>query len=182
MSAAAKAARSLFERKLDDLQRAIEDAQQMHRKQLALKARGSVDYDRGVHVAALSQTIQSLYTRLESILKDLLRTSGEDVPDTSAWHRDLLLLASTEQADLRPKIISEPQRDGLGRLLAFRHAVRNAYVSELRGDEVTRNADEAFQLLPQVIGSLRSHVLWFFGESGDGMPQRTADRLGHAGD
>lgn len=171
MSTAAKAARAIFERKLEDLRRESDEAQQMHRRQIALHARGSFDYDPRVHVAALSQTLQSLYTRAESILKDLLRAAGEEVPDTSAWHRDLLLLAATEQAGLRPSLISELERDGLGRLLAFRHAVRNAYTGELRAEDVTRNGEEAFELLPKVIESLRAHVLWFFGDGKDGQGQ-----------
>ena len=82
MSGACLAARFLFERKLDDLLRALEDACQMHQRQLAMRARGSDEYDPRGHAAALSQTLQSLYTRLETVLKNVLRAGGEELPDT----------------------------------------------------------------------------------------------------
>ena len=178
MSTPSRAAKALYERKLDEMSRELDEAREMHNQQLSLRDSGSTHYSAKVHVAAMSQTVQSLYTRMESLIKDLLRLTGEEVPDTSAWHRDLLLLAATDQPDLRPAILTESQRIGLGQLLAFRHAVRNPYTSDLRHEDVDANVRLSLDLMPGVIQTVREYLHHLFGTTGDPQPVRPTARPG----
>jgi len=65
-----------------------------------------------------SMTLSRIYTAVEDILKRLVGIF-ETVPSKSNWHSELLKLASTSRAGLRPEILSSHVSDGLSKLRAF---------------------------------------------------------------
>ena len=154
--------RAILDRKISDLRNAVRQLQDMHGRQLRLKASAADFYDPLVHHCALAQATQSAYTRQEVLLKDLLALNGESVDDSAAWHRDSLLHCTLDLGEERPPLIDEDDRRDLLGLLAFRHAVRNAYVHELRIDDVIRHAESAAETLPRVLARREVFVNAFF--------------------
>jgi hypothetical protein len=155
---------TLVASKLDRLAQALREAFEMDRRQLDLRAAQPSIYDRGLHVAAMAQTAQSIYTRLEELLKDILTLTDGGVPTTPSWHRDLLLLAATPVAGVRPALIDSAAQAVLAELLGFRHVVRGAYATELR-EPVRRNVELMFRELPAILSSVRSTCERYFGGS-----------------
>jgi hypothetical protein len=168
----------ILERKLTDVEQALREAHEMDRRQQQLRSLHPSLYDEQLHNAGLSQAVQSVYTRLEDLLKDILTLSDGSVPASSSWHRDLLLQASTAVPGVRPEIISSETHRSLSDLLGFRHVVRSAYVSELRTIDVRRNADVMFDSLPRALQEVRAMCRAFFGEDArdDQGPWRTRPR------
>jgi len=164
---------TLISRKLSDIDAAVDAMSRMDSKQFDVKARAPDLYDETVHLAALTLALQTVYTRLESVLKDILSMTGENEPVGTSWHRDLLLLAATPVPGLRQAVISETSLLDLKSLLAFRHAARNAYAEELRSADVRRNVECALECIPRVSGEVRVFAESFFG-SGPALPDGTA--------
>jgi hypothetical protein len=154
---------TLLSRKLTDIDAAVATMSRMDISQFDVKARAPDLYDETVHLAALTLALQTTYTRLESVLKDILSMTGENVPAGTSWHRDLLLLAATPAPGLRAAIISETTQLDLKSLLAFRHAARNAYADELRSTDVRRNVESAVVTIPRATSEVRGFVGSFFG-------------------
>jgi hypothetical protein len=71
--------------------------------------------------------LHGFYTAIEQIFEDIARTIDQNVPDSSQWHRDLLLQMSAELKDIRPAVISRETRRCLDQYRGFRHVVRNVY-------------------------------------------------------
>ena len=158
----------VLKRKLADIEEALREAQEMDQRQQQMMSLHPSLYDEHLHNAGLSQATQSVYTRLEDVLKDILTLSDGSVPASPSWHRDLLLQASTSVPGVRQEIISTETHRSLSDLLGFRHVVRSAYVSELRTTEVRRNADLMFDATPRALQEVRAMCSAFFGgDAGD---------------
>ena len=65
--------------------------------------------------------IQNIYTGIENILKQLLLNKKIQIPDTPAWHKDLLNLA------IKNNFINKETAEKLGKYLLFRHFFLHAY-------------------------------------------------------
>jgi hypothetical protein len=73
----------------------------------------------------LAWLLQSCYSEIEDVLKDIVTQFGEPVPSSTTWHRDLLNLASAGTSQ-RAAVISGSLLAELDQYRAFRHFSRNA--------------------------------------------------------
>jgi len=78
-----------------------------------------------LELAGLAALIHNFYNGLENILKQLVTAAGKNLPDGSAWHRDLINTAMSSD------IISESTAKKLRQYLAFRHFFSHGYSFEL---------------------------------------------------
>lgn len=76
--------------------------------------------------------LHGFYTAVEQIFEDIARTIDRNLPESSHWHRDLLLQMSAELKDVRPRVITRETRHCLDEYRGFRHVVRNVYTFTLR--------------------------------------------------
>lgn len=65
--------------------------------------------------------LQSIYTGMENILKQVLLAKGIRLPTTSTWHKDLLSLAVAHG------LVTEATSERMGRYLVFRHFFAHSY-------------------------------------------------------
>ena len=74
-----------------------------------------------VFLVGIGGYLQSIYTGMESILKQLLFHKNISIPDTPTWHKDLLNLA------VEHSFITKETADRMGKYLFFRHFFTHAY-------------------------------------------------------
>jgi len=74
-----------------------------------------------IELAAIGAFLHNIYSGIENILKQILKTKDIKVPKTDTWHKDLLNL-SVDRG-----IISERLSDRLYEYLTFRHFFVHAY-------------------------------------------------------
>lgn len=74
-----------------------------------------------VILAGIGAYLQSIYTGMENILKQLLFHKNISIPDTPTWHKDLLNLA------VEHNFITKETADKIGKYLFFRHFFTHAY-------------------------------------------------------
>jgi hypothetical protein len=86
--------------------------------------------------------LHGFYTAVEQIFEDIARTIDQNVPDSSQWHRDLLLQMSAKLKDIRPAAISRETRRCLDQFRGFRHVVRNVYTFTLYPTRMTELVEQ----------------------------------------
>ena len=74
-----------------------------------------------IELAGLASFVHNFYNGIENILKQILISTGEKIPDSPSWHSDLLKTAVDK------KIISLKLAKNLKGFLAFRHFFSHAY-------------------------------------------------------
>ncbi len=74
-----------------------------------------------VELAAMATFLHNFYNDVENILKQCLRTTGEDIPKSYLWHKELLKISTSN------KIISDDMSDKLLEYLSFRHFFVHGY-------------------------------------------------------
>ena len=74
-----------------------------------------------VILVGIGAYLQSIYTGMENILKQLLFHKNISIPDTPTWHKDLLNLA------VEHSFITKETADRMGKYLFFRHFFTHAY-------------------------------------------------------
>lgn len=75
--------------------------------------------------------LDSFYSGVERIFKDIALTVDGSVPEGAEWHRDLLYQASAEVGG-RPSVITRDTRGCLEELRDFRHMVREKFAFNIR--------------------------------------------------
>jgi hypothetical protein len=106
-----------------------------------------------LELAGVATLLHNFYNGIENIIKQILFSKGEQLPDGGTWHRDLLNLA------VSCKIISENLKVQLGEYLAFRHFYTHAYALELypeRMEPLVENAPEIYNLFKNEINVYRN--------------------------
>ena len=86
--------------------------------------------------------LHGFYTAVEQIFEDIARTIDQNVPDSSQWHRDLLLQMSAVLKEIRPAVISRGTRRCLDQFRGFRHVVRNVYTFTLYPTRMTELVEQ----------------------------------------
>jgi hypothetical protein len=109
--------------------------------QAAYKAGGPYNVD----AAALS--LHGFYGGTERLFEWIARQVDSSLPDSAAWHRELLQQMTLNVPDVRPPVIKTTTAKLLEEYLGFRHVVRNLYSWELEPTKVERLVD----YLPQTI-------------------------------
>jgi len=74
-----------------------------------------------VVLVGIGAYLQSIYTGMENILKQLLFHKNISIPDTPTWHKDLLNLA------VEHNFMTKKTADEIGKYLFFRHFFAHAY-------------------------------------------------------
>lgn len=74
-----------------------------------------------VVLVGIGAYLQSIYTGMENILKQLLLHKNIPIPDTPTWHKDLLNLAVDHN------FIAKETANKIGKYLFFRHFFTHAY-------------------------------------------------------
>ena len=98
--------------------------------------------------------VESVYTGIEGILKDLLlETDGQVFAAPESWHAHLLAQAAAA-TDERAAIISEPVYTKLDEIRRFRHVERNVYRQEFREPDVVRNFELLKEVFPEFVADI----------------------------
>jgi hypothetical protein len=106
-----------------------------------------LDYIRS---SALSSNLQSIYTGIEGVLKEIANDIDEHLPGGESWHKGLIDQLEIPVEGRRPAAISEPTVQMLLELLKFRHVVRVNYSANLQLDSVLKNYHLAISVLPSL--------------------------------
>ncbi len=101
------------------------------------------------YIRAVASAVQSAYTGMEKILKDILRTYDGSVPIGDDWHIMLLKRAALPSpGNERPAVISQQTLESLDLLRSFWHVVRHVYHHNLNPDRVLEPAQILFAAGP----------------------------------
>ena len=93
-----------------------------------------------LELAGVAALLHSFYNGIENVLKQVLISTGCQLPQGNSWHRDLVNLA-TEKS-----IISQTTTDELFGYLAFRHYFSHAYALDLYPHRLQPLVESAAQL------------------------------------
>lgn len=85
---------------------------------------------------AIALLLMNYYTGVEHVLRHIARQFGGLPPAGEHWHQQLLSDAALDIEGVRPPVLSAATAETLGRLLRFRHIVRNLYAWTLRRAEM----------------------------------------------
>lgn len=88
-----------------------------------------------IQTSAASAMLHSFYTEIEKLLKLIAREWDGRLPESDAWHRELLDQMSRQTAD-RPPVLSLALVEVLKEFLAFRHLFRGASIALMRWNKL----------------------------------------------
>jgi len=74
-----------------------------------------------IELAAIGTFLHNIYSGIENILKQILKSKGIAIPKSDMWHKELLNLSVAQG------ILSEQLADSLYEYLTFRHFFIHAY-------------------------------------------------------
>lgn len=86
----------------------------------------------------IGSIIHDFYNCCERIFKKITVEINGGFEETEKWHKKLLYQMTIRIEDIRPRVITEELAAELDDYLSFRHAFRNIYGFELKGDRVKR--------------------------------------------
>ena len=102
-----------------------------------------------ITTAAASARLHSFYSEIEKIFALIARKYDNRVPNSSAWHKELLIQMS-QSTPARPPVITPYVVDALGDYLAFRDLFRETAVTLMRWDKLA----PLLARVPEVTGEL----------------------------
>ena len=113
-------ARELVEAELENIERVVAE----------LPGNNLLPNISSLELAGVAALIHNFYNGIENILKQLVISSGEELPHNSSWHKDLVNIAISND------IISESTAKELRRYLAFRHFFSHGYSFDLDKERI----------------------------------------------
>jgi hypothetical protein len=106
------------------------------RKQMAPQIAKPPDSNVGdIETAAACALPHSFYTEIAKMLKLVAREWDARIPDSDAWHKDLLNQMAVP-TNTRPAVITSGLVEILSEFLAFRHLFRGASIALMRWDKL----------------------------------------------
>lgn len=109
---------------LDDLERETQRAQKSWQE-----ARTSADPEPYLDSVALK--LHAFYSGTERLFELIAAQVDEHVPESGAWHRELLDQMAQSMPEVRPSVINSDTAVALDEFRKFRHLVRNVYTDNL---------------------------------------------------
>lgn len=106
---------------------------------------------------------QQLFTATEDLLVYIARFFENNIEDRTTFHRELLVVMTTEIPNIRPAVLSDETYLLLDKMRSFRHFVRHGYSYELDKEELQllqKKLQESFQ---QVQNDIRKFELFVSG-------------------
>lgn len=83
-----------------------------------------------LELAGAAALVHSFYNGVENIIKQLVRSTGNNLPSGESWHKELLQIA-TEAG-----FLSEATSQSLWEYLAFRHFFTHSYAFDIDPDRL----------------------------------------------
>ena len=105
-----------------------------------------------LELAGVATLLHNFYNGIENIIKQIILSKGEQLPNSGSWHRDLLNLSEGNQ------VISNNLKLKLVEYLAFRHFFTHAYALDLypeRMEPLVENASEVYEIFKKEIDVFR---------------------------
>lgn len=104
-----------------------------------------------IELAAISTFLHNIYSGIENILKQTLKLRGIEIPKSSSWHKDLLVLSENKV------IISKDLADKLYEYLTFRHFFVHAYGFMLEEAQLKDLAEDIPEIWRQFLLEIESY-------------------------
>ncbi|MBI4682225.1 MAG: hypothetical protein HY757_03900 [Nitrospirae bacterium] len=98
-----------------------------------------------IELAAIGTFLHNIYSGIENIMKQILKSKGIAVPKSETWHKELLNLSVSQ------KILSEQLADSLYEYLTFRHFFVHAYGFMLDEDQLKDLANNISNIWSQFL-------------------------------
>lgn len=113
---------------------------------------------RSALAAVRSSSVESLYTGMEGVLKEVLTAvDGAVFVKGEGWHAQLLAQAAQETGE-RGRIISDAVYERLDELRGFRHVERNIYKHLLRAGDVEANLQRLKEVFPLFEAEVKTFI------------------------
>jgi hypothetical protein len=112
------------------LREALVDLEEGVNRAIALGKKAAETNDDG-YWDGVAFNLDSFYSGVERIFRDIALTVDGSLPETAAWHRDLLYQISAEVGG-RPAVITRDTRKCLADVAEFRQMVREKYAFNIR--------------------------------------------------
>jgi hypothetical protein len=107
--------------------------------------------------SAACAMLHSFYTEIEKLLKLIAREWDGRMPDSDAWHKELLLQMSMG-TDMRPAVLSAAMVAELSEYLAFRHLFRGASIVLMRWEKLLPLLSKAGETHRRVDAEVRAFI------------------------
>jgi hypothetical protein len=138
-------------------------------REAALVASAWTVYQNQRQAVALDSTalrLQSWYTAFETMLEVIAQRVDDELPQGSAWHRELIDQMAREIPGLRPRVLVTVDLRALSLIRGFRHLVRNAYAVEFDPQRVATLVEDLMRLDRQVAVDFSSFATFLRGAHG----------------
>lgn len=145
--------------RLRSLQSALrEDWEAVRENTWTLQAMSELSLADDIRAAAAATYVLRAYSAIEQLLLRIAEAFNGGVPESSAWHRELIALMARDVLDSRPAVISKELRDELDEYRKFRHRVTHAYGVRLAWEKM----QHLVQRLPTMVDELDSCLQTFY--------------------
>ena len=127
----------------------------MHKAVIALPQNKPLSQVNELELAGVAALLHNFYNGIENIIKQIFQFKKIPLPQSAAWHKELLTTALKEQ------IISQKLLNELKPYLAFRHFFSHAYALDLHAEKMTplaRQMPETFEIFKSEIDQLLRQI------------------------
>ncbi len=107
-----------------------------------------------LYLDSVALNLHSFYSGLEKIFLLIGREIDENIPQSDAWHQELLEQMTLNIEEVRPAVISDKSKNSLDDYRGFRHVVRNVYAYHYDPEKISlliKNLDKAYLSLKKDI-------------------------------
>ena len=109
-----------------------------------------------VYLESVALNLHGFYSALEKLFELIVRHVDKVMPESTAWHRNLLDQVATDVPGVRPAVISVDIARELDQFRRFRHLVRNVYTFSLNPEKMVTLMKTLPQIWPNLSAELRA--------------------------